>query len=92
MTTNDTIILLASGATATADHPPSGSAGGVAGTVVEIDKQTDRESYEIFKEELMAFATDLTKLVVRDGEDATKFVTVRVDVSYYNQFFKLPRK
>ena len=43
--------------------------------------KSDKESYEIFREELMPFTVDLAKLVVRDGEGATKLVTVTVDVS-----------
>ena len=77
MSTNDTIIVLANGAAAAA---PSGSSEEAA-AVVEIDEENDRASYEIFKEELTAFAVDLAKLVVRDGEGATKFITVTVDVS-----------
>jgi glutamate N-acetyltransferase/amino-acid N-acetyltransferase len=74
MSTNDTIIALANGAAATAGV-------GGNGKVVEIDEEADRESFEAFKEELTKFAVDLAKLVVRDGEGATKFVTVTVDVS-----------
>ncbi|KNZ78684.1 Arginine biosynthesis bifunctional protein ArgJ, mitochondrial [Termitomyces sp. J132] len=65
MSTNDTIIVLANGAAAGKE-------------VKEIDEETDKESYEIFKTELTGFAADLAKLVVRDGEGATKFVTVTV--------------
>ena len=72
MSTNDTIVVPANGAGA-ASHPS-------ATTVEEIDEESDKESYEIFKE-LTAFAVDLAKLVVRDGEGATKFVTLAVDVS-----------
>ncbi|KAJ7695189.1 arginine biosynthesis bifunctional protein ARG7 [Mycena rosella] len=67
MSTNDTILVLANGAAA---------ANG--GQVVEIDQETDKEGYEIFKTELTAFAVELAQLVVRDGEGATKFVTVNV--------------
>lgn len=63
--TNDTIILLANGSAA----PPLGS---------EIDADTDRAAYDIFERELTEFAIDLAKLVVRDGEGATKFVTITV--------------
>lgn len=71
MSTNDTIILLANGAAA------------ITGDVVrEIDEESDRASYEIFRDELTAFAVDLAKLVVRDGEGATKFVTVTVEVRF----------
>lgn len=66
MSTNDTIVVLANGIAA--DGQP------------EIDEATDKVGYEVFKEELTAFATDLAKLVVRDGEGATKFVTVSVEV------------
>ncbi|KAF8069042.1 hypothetical protein FPV67DRAFT_1415086 [Lyophyllum atratum] len=68
MSTNDTIVVLANGA-----------APGLEGREVrEIDEETDGEGYEVFKRELTAFAVDLAKLVVRDGEGATKFVTVTV--------------
>lgn len=67
MSTNDTIVVLANGAAAEGEP--------------EIDEAIDREAYEIFREELTSFATDLAKLVVRDGEGATKFVTVSVEVS-----------
>ena len=63
----DTIVVLANGAAA--DGQP------------EIDEEADKVAYEVFKEELTAFAADLAKLVVRDGEGATKFVTVSVEVS-----------
>ncbi|KAJ7126537.1 hypothetical protein C8R43DRAFT_1028386 [Mycena crocata] len=68
MSTNDTILVLANGAAAPSNN----------GKVVEIDEETDREAYEIFKTELTKFATELAQLVVRDGEGATKFVTVNV--------------
>ncbi|EGN95330.1 hypothetical protein SERLA73DRAFT_125549 [Serpula lacrymans var. lacrymans S7.3] len=65
MSTNDTIIVLANGAAA--DQ-----------SAKEIDEEHDRKAYETFREELTSFATDLAQLVVRDGEGATKFVTVNV--------------
>ena len=39
------------------------------------------EDYVTFQKVLTDFATDLAKLVVRDGEGATKFVTIRVTES-----------
>ncbi|KAK0220949.1 hypothetical protein EDD85DRAFT_268051 [Armillaria nabsnona] len=69
MSTNDTILVLANGAAAS---------DGTGNYADEIDEETDKESYEVFKQELTAFAIDLAKLVVRDGEGATKFVTVTV--------------
>lgn len=67
MSTNDTIVVLANGAAA-------------ASAVKEIDEATDKEGYEVFKKELTEFAVELAQLVVRDGEGATKFVTVTVKV------------
>ncbi|KAK7030751.1 arginine biosynthesis bifunctional protein ArgJ, mitochondrial [Favolaschia claudopus] len=67
MSTNDTILVLANGAAQQNN-----------GQVVEIDEETDKEGYEIFKTELTQFAAELAQLVVRDGEGATKFVTVNV--------------
>ncbi|KAL4252143.1 Arginine biosynthesis bifunctional protein ArgJ, mitochondrial [Abortiporus biennis] len=66
MSTNDTIVVFANGAAT-----ETGSK--------EIDESTDPEAYEIFKTELTSFAADLAQLVVRDGEGATKFVTVTVE-------------
>ena len=70
MSTNDTIIVLANGAAA----PTNGR------KVTEIDYETDKEGYEVFRQALTDFAIGLAKLVVRDGEGATKFVTVTVKV------------
>jgi glutamate N-acetyltransferase/amino-acid N-acetyltransferase len=72
MSTNDTICVLANGAAA-----PDGSV---------LDENT--HEYEIFKEELTNFAADLAKLVVRDGEGATKFVTVTVKVGFIIPMFE----
>ena len=66
MSTNDSIYVLANGAA---------SKGGLV-----IDEETNKEAYEVFKKELTDFAADLAQLVVRDGEGATKFVTVTVKV------------
>ncbi|KAF7370761.1 Arginine biosynthesis bifunctional protein ArgJ, mitochondrial [Mycena sanguinolenta] len=68
MSTNDTILVLANGAAASKKD----------GQVVEIDEETDKEGYEVFKTQLTKFAAELAQLVVRDGEGATKFVTVNV--------------
>ncbi|KAK7687702.1 hypothetical protein QCA50_008918 [Cerrena zonata] len=65
MSTNDTILVLANGAAAEGAQ--------------EIDEKTDPASFDVFKQELTNFAIDLAKLVVRDGEGATKFVTVSVN-------------
>lgn len=67
MSTNDTVLCLANGAS-------------VASEEDEITEEGKPEEYRVFREELRAFAEDLAKLVVRDGEGATKFVTVRVKV------------
>ena len=69
MSTNDTVIALANGAAYPHDDPP-----------VEIDMEKDPKTYGIFREELANFAIELAQLVVLDGEGATKFVTVTVEV------------
>lgn len=73
MSTNDSVYVLANGAAL-----PS-----VEGENGVIDQETDREAYDVFREELTLFAQDLAKLVVRDGEGATKFVTVTVKVRVF---------
>ena len=64
MSTNDTIVALA-----------NGEAGGV-----EVDEHETPKEYELFRTELTKFAIELAQLVVRDGEGATKFVTISVNV------------
>lgn len=66
MSTNDTILCLANGA-ADADKG------------AEITEATHPAEYATFRQELQAFAQELAQLVVRDGEGATKFVTIRVE-------------
>lgn len=70
MSTNDTIIVLANGA----GHDTNAS------NPTEIDESTDPQAYIAFRDYLTAFSIDLAKLVVRDGEGATKFVGVCVEV------------
>lgn len=65
MSTNDTVILLANGASG----------------MTEISDTSSSEFIK-FRDELTSFAADLAQLVVRDGEGATKFVTVNVRVSH----------
>lgn len=73
--TNDTLALFANGAAAPAGIAPLSFNHG------SRQKSPDLEAFEIV---LSDFLQDLAKLVVRDGEGATKFVTIRVrsDVSY----------
>lgn len=68
MSTNDTILVLANGAATDGTE--------------EIDETNDKASFESFRNELTEFAMELAQLVVRDGEGATKFVTVNVQVSF----------
>lgn len=69
MSTNDTILCLANGAA---------EASGQSSPMKELEEGD--EAFGVFKEELREMAEDLAKLVARDGEGATKFVTVRVVV------------
>jgi len=52
--------------------------GAAGGNEISSDSSED---YAAFQMTLTDFATDLAKLVVRDGEGATKFVTIRVTES-----------
>lgn len=52
-------------------------ANGGAGGKLIADKSS--EDYKVFRQHLKEFSEDLAQLVVRDGEGATKFVTVHVD-------------
>jgi len=70
MSTNDSIYIFANGGAVPTEHKQEHL----------IDEETDAESYQIFRGLLTDFAQDLAKLVVRDGEGATKFVTVTVKV------------
>ena len=76
--TNDTVALFANGAAA----PPN-----AAPLYFPPGRKDEKEVLEgdatAFLNALKALMTDLAKLVVRDGEGATKFVTIRVrsDVS-----------
>jgi glutamate N-acetyltransferase/amino-acid N-acetyltransferase len=76
MSTNDTIIALANGAGALDSESQP-----------EIDEETDKESYRVFRDELTAFTQDLAQLVVRDGEGATKFVKITVKVRFLPFFY-----
>lgn len=60
--TNDTVALLANGV--------------AGGPVVNADSNSP--DYIAFRDILTEFAAELAQLVVRDGEGATKFVTIRV--------------
>ncbi|KAF9385896.1 hypothetical protein CPC16_007794 [Podila verticillata] len=64
MSTNDTVALLANG-------------GATEGKIV-VDKVGSKD-FEAFRDSLTEFAQDLSQLVVRDGEGATKFVKVAVE-------------
>ncbi|KAJ2785619.1 glutamate N-acetyltransferase [Coemansia javaensis] len=60
MSTNDTIAVLANGASG-----------------CRVDSE-DSPAYRAFRDELTAFMAELAALVVRDGEGATKFITIEV--------------
>jgi glutamate N-acetyltransferase/amino-acid N-acetyltransferase len=64
MSTNDTVAIFANGA-----------AGGI-----EVAEGTDKDEYERFRDQLADFAVELASLIVRDGEGATKFVKISVEV------------
>lgn len=69
MSTNDTIIALASGLAPSLDgEVPKG----------EITQQSDPEEYASFVQHLTSFCKEMAHLIVRDGEGAEKFVEIRV--------------
>lgn len=72
MSTNDTIIALASGRAPSLDGQQSLAAG------QELSKQSHPSEFAAFQQHLTAFCTELAHLVVRDGEGAEKFVQVHV--------------
>jgi glutamate N-acetyltransferase/amino-acid N-acetyltransferase len=73
MSTNDTVVLFANGA---------GAEGGAReiGADTEIDEMRDPGAFIRFRDGLTSFMQELAQLVVRDGEGATKFVTISVEV------------
>lgn len=69
--TNDTVALFANGAAAPSEPTPIYKA-------FSDENRKPHQDLEAFQEVLKSFMVDLAKLVVRDGEGATKFVTIRV--------------
>lgn len=69
MSTNDTISVLANGAS-------------------DVKIETEGPEYEVFRDRLTDFAAELAQLVVRDGEGATKFVTLHIKVHFFSFFFR----
>lgn len=73
--TNDTVALLANGAAAPAGTTPLYK---LKYNRRDEEREEPHPDLAAFQEVLQAFMVDLAKLVVRDGEGATKFVTIRV--------------
>ncbi|KAN0137021.1 arginine biosynthesis bifunctional protein ArgJ beta chain [Lactarius tabidus] len=71
MSTNDTVVLFANGA--------AEEGAGAGASRGEIDETRDPEAFGRFREGLTEFMQELAQLVVRDGEGATKFVTISVE-------------
>ncbi|GAA5999508.1 glutamate N-acetyltransferase [Rhodotorula paludigena] len=62
MSTNDTVLALANGASG----------------IAEVSEDKTPDEFVRFRDELTSFAAELAQLVVRDGEGAEKFVKVTV--------------
>ncbi|KAF2457052.1 arginine biosynthesis protein ArgJ [Lineolata rhizophorae] len=77
MSTNDTVVLMANGAAAATTTTTTASNGRPTPRTIAAPDDSDPD-YVALRETLTRFAADLAQLVVRDGEGATKFVTVRV--------------
>lgn len=78
--TNDTVALLANGASA----PQNSKTLTWSGNLSE-----QSEDANAFEQVLQDFMIDLAKLVVRDGEGATKFVTIRVRADKQMQAYRI---
>ena len=76
MSTNDTVVLFANGAAAAAAEEEVGA------SATAIDETRDPAAFVSFREGLTEFMQELAQLVVRDGEGATKFVTISVEVRF----------
>ncbi|KAK9485895.1 arginine biosynthesis protein ArgJ [Lipomyces starkeyi] len=63
------------GDTSTNDTIAALANGAAGGAVIDVGT----EGYEVLKSEITAFSENLAQLVVRDGEGATKFVTIHVE-------------
>ena len=74
--TNDTVAFFANGAAAPAGTTPLYTL--TAARKSFKDSRQPHPDYHAFQKVLQEFMVDLAKLVVRDGEGATKFVTIRV--------------
>jgi len=71
MSTNDSVLLLANGA---AGNP-----------ILSHSDPADTHRFETFQRELSGFATHMAKLIVRDGEGASKFVQISVEGAHSEQ-------
>ncbi|KAL5531678.1 hypothetical protein ACEPAG_4555 [Sanghuangporus baumii] len=71
MSTNDTVLVLANGAGVPTDQ--------LEAATIDLREGNESEAFVQFRDALTNFAAELAQLVVRDGEGATKFVTVTVE-------------
>ena len=87
MSTNDTVVLFANGAGADGlGGAGAGSSARKTETEIEIDETRDPGVFVQFRDGLTDFMQELAQLVVRDGEGATKFVTISVEVRVFFYF------
>ncbi|ODV64263.1 glutamate N-acetyltransferase [Ascoidea rubescens DSM 1968] len=76
MSTNDTILLLSNGAS-------------LSGKKTDVINE-DSPSYSQIRDIITSFAQSLSQLIIRDGEGATKFVTIKVnDAESYDDAKKI---
>ncbi|KDN53449.1 Arginine biosynthesis bifunctional protein ArgJ beta chain [Tilletiaria anomala UBC 951] len=76
MSTNDTILILANGQAV--NQSSSSSSTAQLSPSEEISALSHPQEFAHFQSELTAFCTELSHLIVRDGEGATKFVSINV--------------
>jgi glutamate N-acetyltransferase/amino-acid N-acetyltransferase len=88
MSTNDTVVLFANGAGADELGNRELSARKTeTETEFEIDETRDPGAFVQFRDGLTDFMQELAQLVVRDGEGATKFVTISVEVRVFDKTY-----
>ena len=79
MSTNDTVLLLANGCSGKSEGQTPKPKGQALDSKIRIIKNQKSEEFRKFQAALNFVCLELAKMIVRDGEGVSRFVTVRVD-------------
>jgi glutamate N-acetyltransferase/amino-acid N-acetyltransferase len=79
MSTNDTVLVLANGASGWKLDAPLRGRGSSKPSALTSTLTSALTSTSAFASALTSLCTDLAQQIVRDGEGATKFITIRVE-------------